>query len=74
MQRTVLYCPLTLPSPPLAGERAIRPRFIGLFKGPRQIMVVVRVNRDGTLLWNFMQSRDKDMNPHRIGTLIWPKK
>ena len=54
-------------------DDSIRPRFIGLFKGPRQIMVVVRVNRDGTLLWNYMQSRDKDMNPHRIGNLIWPK-
>lgn len=52
-------------------DDGIRNRYIGLFKGNRDLMVVVRVNLDGSLMWNIMQSSDKKMNDHRIGKLIY---
>lgn len=52
---------------------SIRPRFIGLFDGPRQIVVVVRLDRDGRLVWNYMQASDAKMNGHRIGELLYGK-
>lgn len=45
----------------------IRNRYIGLFKGARDFMVVLRVNLDGSLMWNVMQADSKTMNTHRIG-------
>lgn len=45
----------------------IRNRYIGLFKGARDFMVVLRVNLDGSLMWNVMQADSKTMNKHRIG-------
>ena len=51
----------------------IRNRYIGLFRGPRDFMVVLRVNLDGSLTWNIMQARPKDMNMHRIGALRYGK-
>jgi SPP1 gp7 family putative phage head morphogenesis protein len=50
-----------------------RERYIGLFQGPNDLMVMVRLDKDGGLFWNFMQARDKKMNTHRIGQLLWPK-
>lgn len=54
-------------------KEGIRPRFIGLFNAPRQIMVVVRMTKDGRLVWNFMQASDKNMNAHRVGELLYGK-
>ena len=51
----------------------IRNRYIGLFRGPRDFMVVLRVNLDGSLTWNIMQARPKDMNMHRIGAIRYGK-
>lgn len=50
-----------------------RSRYIGLFKGKKDMLVVVRRNRDGNLVWNVMQSRDKTLNVHRVGELILKK-
>ena len=50
-----------------------RNRYIGLFRGRRDFMVVVRVNSDGSLMWNVMQAKPKDMNSHRIGELRYEK-
>lgn len=50
-----------------------RPRFIGLFDGPVQVMVVVRIDRDGRLFWNYMQSSEKKMNGHRLGVLVYAR-
>jgi hypothetical protein len=36
--------------------------------------VVVRVNRDGSVLWNYMQRSYKDLNKARAGRLVWPRK
>jgi hypothetical protein len=32
---------------------------------------VLRLERDGSLLWNIMQATDKRMNAHRTGTLLY---
>lgn len=50
-----------------------RLRYIGVFDGERDLMVVVRVNRDGSIMWNLMQSADRDMNRMRAGRLVWPR-
>lgn len=46
---------------------------IGLFKGARDLMVVLRVNLDGSLMWNIMQAKSLDMNKHRVGVLLYGK-
>lgn len=57
-------------------EDGYRKQFIGLFKGKRDTLVVVRINKDGSLLmWNFMQVRKKGINLHRVGdALLYFKK
>lgn len=55
------------------GDGRIRPRYIGLFTGKRNLMVVIRENGDGGLVWNIMQADDKDLNGHRWGQLLWPR-
>ncbi len=56
-----------------AYEDGLRERYIGLFQGKRDLLVVARVNRDGSLLWNIMQAKDKDMNSRRVGELLYGK-
>lgn len=51
----------------------VRNRYIGLFKGTRDFMTVLRVNLDGSLMWNVMQATPDKMNGHRIGKLIYGK-
>ena len=48
-----------------------RKRYIGVFQGAHDIMVIVRENADGSLMWNFMQARDQKMNQHRVGALLY---
>lgn len=36
-------------------------------------MVVVRINRDGSLLWNVIQAKDKRMNNMRVRWLLYGK-
>ncbi len=50
-------------------DGTLRTRYIGLFEGSRQLLVVALVNRDGTVLWNIMQSDAKRLNEQRVGTL-----
>lgn len=54
-------------------DDGVRLRYIGLFVGPENLLSVVRINRDGSLLWNVMQANDKAMNRRRVGELLWPK-
>ena len=51
----------------------VRNRYIGIFKGGRDLMVVLRVNLDGSLMWNIMQSTPQKMNSHRMGRLLHGK-
>lgn len=54
-------------------EDGLRKQYIGLFEGKENLLVVIRLQRDGSILWNIMQARDKDMNKHRVGWLLWGK-
>jgi SPP1 gp7 family putative phage head morphogenesis protein len=54
-------------------EDGFRTRYIGLFKGESQLLVVARINRDGTVLWNIMQGAAKALNKQRIGELLYAK-
>ncbi len=51
----------------------VRNRYIGLFNGKRDFMTVLRINQDGSLMWNIMQASAKAMNSHRIGDLLHGK-
>lgn len=51
----------------------VRNRYIGLFRGARDFMVVLRVNLDGSLMWNIMHADSRKMNAHRIGALRYGK-
>ncbi|MCC7413357.1 MAG: minor capsid protein [Gammaproteobacteria bacterium] len=48
-----------------------RRRYIALYEGAKDLMVVVRLNRDGSLMWNIMQTDDRRMNRQRIGALLF---
>jgi SPP1 gp7 family putative phage head morphogenesis protein len=54
-------------------EDGPRRRYIGLFTGKNNLLVVVRINKDGSLLWNVMQADDKRINKQRKGELIYGK-
>ena len=51
-----------------------RHRYIGLFQGERDLAVTVKVDDDGSLLWNIMQDDHAGMNRMRIGELVYEKK
>jgi SPP1 gp7 family putative phage head morphogenesis protein len=57
-----------------AYEDGYRERYVGLFTGKNDLLVVARVNQDGSLLWNMMQANDKAMNKQRVGELLFGKK
>lgn len=53
----------------------LRENYIGLFRETKySLLVVVRINRDGSLVWNIMQREDKKMDKHREGMLVYKKK
>ncbi|MBI5640520.1 MAG: hypothetical protein HZA17_08855 [Nitrospirae bacterium] len=54
-------------------DDGFRRRYIGLFTGKYNFLSVVRINKDGSILWNVMEATDKRMNKLRVGELIWPK-
>ncbi|GAB0056721.1 hypothetical protein SIID45300_01032 [Candidatus Magnetaquicoccaceae bacterium FCR-1] len=56
-----------------AYEDGYRRRFIGLFRDQRDLLSVVRENRDGSVLWNIIRMKDTELNKQRTGELIWKK-
>lgn len=51
-----------------------RKRYIGVFTGAKDLLVVLRENRDGSLWWevyNMMQRDSKGLNKLREGTLLY---
>lgn len=50
-----------------------RRRYVGLFQGVKDLLVVVRVNQDGSLMWNILDADDRLMNRHRAGALLMAK-
>ena len=55
-------------------EDGFRDRYIGLFTGKYNLLTVIRLNQDGSVLWNVMNVEDKRMNKQRVGELLYPKK
>jgi len=55
-----------------AGQ-GYRRRYIGLFTGGRGLAVIVRINADGSLMWNILPARDKRINDLRVGALLYAK-
>jgi len=52
-------------------EFFVKRRFISLFNGERDFMVVVKLFNDGSILWNMMHCPRKKMNNHRQGDIIY---
>jgi SPP1 gp7 family putative phage head morphogenesis protein len=51
-----------------------RKRYIGVFSGPSDLLVVLRENTDGSIYWdmyNMMQRNSKKLNKLREGTLLY---
>ena len=57
----------------LYNDGSIRPRYIGLFDGPHNMMVVVRINKDGSLFYNIIPANNRKMNKQREGVLVYGK-
>lgn len=53
-------------------EDGLRRRYIGLFK-EAGMLAIVRVNLDGSLLWNVMKAKNAYLNSQRDGVLIYHK-
>ncbi|MBF0153472.1 MAG: hypothetical protein HQL64_07015 [Magnetococcales bacterium] len=52
------------------GERT---RYIGLFQGKINFLVVTRASRDGNIFWNFVRSNPKYLNRQRTGNMLFGK-
>ena len=55
-------------------DGSYRKRYIGVFTGAKDLLVVLRENRDGSLWWevyNMMQRDSKGLNKLREGTLLY---
>ena len=56
------------------ADGKLRENYIGLFsEGRNALLAVVRINRDGSLLWNVMQRAPQDMDRLREGWLVYTK-
>lgn len=58
------------------ADGTYRKRYIALFEGRSDLLLIVRENRDGSLFWdlyNLMQGDSKNLNKSREGTLLYGK-
>lgn len=58
------------------SDGTARKRYIALFEGRHDLLLIVRENRDGSLFWelyNMMQGDSKSQNKARQGTLLYAK-
>ena len=46
-----------------------RKRYVAFFR-EENMLLIVRVNRDGSLFWNGMKMRDRDIDKQRQGILL----
>lgn len=54
------------------ADGKLRENYVGIYReGRNALLVVVRINRDGSLLWNMMQRPPKDMDRLREGWLVY---
>lgn len=54
-------------------EDGYRKRYIGLFRGRRDLALIVREGRDGSLMWNAIPVDDRRLNAFREGALLYAK-
>lgn len=55
-------------------DGSYRKRYIGIFQGENDLLVILRENLDGSLYWdvyNLMQRSSKKLNKLRVGTLLY---
>jgi hypothetical protein len=55
------------------SDGSIRRRYIGLFIGKKNLMVVIKEMPDGNFLWNIMNMEPRRLNELRVGKLIYTK-
>ena len=56
------------------SDGGFRLAFIGIFSGSKNhILLVLKIDRNSNILWNFMQCELKKLNKHRLGELIFKK-
>lgn len=55
------------------NDGGVRNHYIGLFRGSKDLLVSVKVNLDGSIVWNVIQAVDKKMNRPRLGQIIFQK-
>lgn len=52
-------------------EDGIRNHYIAVFKGDATTLCVIRINKDGSLLYNVIRSKGEKLNSKRIGKLLY---
>ncbi|MBF0143515.1 MAG: hypothetical protein HQL57_07510 [Magnetococcales bacterium] len=53
------------------SDSGLRTHYIGLYQDYRDMMAVVRIGKDGSLIWNLIRSGEKWLNNRRAGTLLF---
>jgi len=54
------------------SDGTLRPQYIALFDEPKALLVST-IDKNGVVLYNFMQSEFADMNRNRMGILAWKR-
>ena len=54
-------------------DGSYRKHYIGLYQDEKDLLVFVKENTDGSLLWNIIRTNDAKINGKRRGILIWPQ-
>jgi SPP1 gp7 family putative phage head morphogenesis protein len=53
-------------------EDGFRTRYIGVFQGAAKLMIVGRVNKDGTVFWEIVEGDALALDQQRVGQLLYP--
>ena len=55
-------------------DDGFRRHFIKLFKGKKNMLVIARENKDGSLFWNAIPAKSKYIDRRRVGRLLYRRK
>ncbi|MCR4532698.1 PBECR2 nuclease fold domain-containing protein [Acinetobacter venetianus] len=56
------------------SDGGFRLAFIGIFSGSKNhILLILKIDANNNVLWNFMQCELKKLNKHRLGELLYKK-
>ena len=69
--KTTIFNPLEIWA--VQYENGIRHRYIAAYSGDNDIVIMITIEPDGNLFWNFMQRESRKMNKQREGELIYSK-